>query len=119
MTPIVCVGENLEIRNAGQAHKFVSQQIERSIATLNKDFIIAYEPIWAIGTGVTASIDDIRNMHIEIRKIIGPDIKILYGGSVNIKNAADILKVENVNGVLVGGASLDMVDFAFIAKAAG
>jgi triosephosphate isomerase len=119
LTPIVCVGENLEIRNAGQAHKFVSEQIERSIATLNKDFIIAYEPIWAIGTGVTASIDDIRNMHIEIRKIIGPDIKILYGGSVNIKNAADILKVENVNGVLVGGASLDMVDFAFIAKAAG
>ena len=119
LTPIVCVGENLEIRNAGQAHKFVSEQIERSIATLNNDFIIAYEPIWAIGTGVTASIDDIRNMHIEIRKIIGPDIKILYGGSVNIKNAADILKVENVNGVLVGGASLDMVDFAFIAKAAG
>jgi triosephosphate isomerase len=119
LTPIVCVGESLEIRNAGQARKFVSEQIERSIATLNNDFIIAYEPIWAIGTGVTASIDDIRNMHIEIRKIIGPDIKILYGGSVNIKNAADILKVENVNGVLVGGASLDMVDFAFIAKAVG
>ena len=58
-------------------------------------------------------------MHIEIRNIIGPDIKILYGGSVNIKNAADILQVENVNGVLVGGASLDMADFACIARAAG
>jgi triosephosphate isomerase len=119
LTPIVCVGENLEIRKSGQAHKFVAEQIKRSIATLNEGFIIAYEPIWAIGTGVTASIDDIRNMHIEIRNIIGPDIKILYGGSVNIKNAAEILRVENVNGVLVGGASLDMADFACIARAAG
>ena len=103
--------------------KVVASQIETIIKCYGVEIfansIIAYEPIWAIGTGVTASIDDIRNMHIEIRKIIGPDIKILYGGSVNIKNAADILKVENVNGVLVGGASLDMVDFAFIAKAAG
>ena len=58
-------------------------------------------------------------MHINIREIIGPDVKVLYGGSVNKKNATEILQVENVNGVLVGGASLDMVDFAFIAKAAG
>ena len=58
-------------------------------------------------------------MHINIREIIGPDVKVLYGGSVNKKNATEILQVENVNGVLVGGASLDMIDFALIAKAAG
>jgi len=119
LTPIVCVGENLEVRKSGHALKFVSEQIKSSIAGLSKGYVLAYEPIWAIGTGVTASIDDIKKMHINIREIIGPDVKVLYGGSVNKKNATEILQVENVNGVLVGGASLDMIDFALIAKAAG
>ena len=94
MTPVLCVGENLIEREAGIMEKVVASQIETIIKCYGVEIfansIIAYEPIWAIGTGVTASIDDIRNMHIEIRKIIGPDIKILYGGMVTQQRAMDL-----------------------------
>ena len=84
----------------------------------NVEIVVAYEPIWAIGTGKVPSLDDITAMHSAIRAIIGPDNRILYGGSVKPANAKDILALEDVNGALVGGASLDMESFAAIAKSA-
>jgi len=122
LTPIVCVGENLEIRNAGQAHKFVSEQIERSIATLNKDFIIAYEPIWAIGTGEIPDVKDINATHKFIKDIVQSASKnnftpnVLYGGSVTSKNAEVLFKEQYIDGALIGGASLNGKEFAEIAN---
>ena len=124
---IVCVGESLQEREAGNAETVVLKQIiESALPELEAaKLIIAYEPVWAIGTGKVASNDDIREMHLSIRnKLIeifgdsGKDIPIQYGGSVNAKNASEILAIENVNGALVGGASLKAPDFLEIIKAA-
>jgi len=82
------------------------------------DYVIAYEPVWAIGTGKTATATDIADMHLTIRNIVGAQIRILYGGSVKPANASEILGVDNVNGALIGGASLDMESLAAIAKSA-
>jgi len=117
LTPIICVGETLAQREAGQAMKVVSAQIKNSVPDI-KDYVIAYEPVWAIGTGKTATVTDIADMHSGIRKIIGGQNRILYGGSVKPANAAEILSIDNVNGALIGGASLNMESFAAIAKAA-
>ena len=81
--------------------------------------IVAYEPVWAIGTGLTPTIDDIAAMHAAIRGSIPPGTRILYGGSVNPKNAAEILALDEVDGALVGGASLKADDFWAIVQAAG
>jgi len=118
MIPIICVGETLEQREAGDAGSVVEQQLSGSVPEGAKDYVIAYEPVWAIGTGKVAGIDDIKDMHAHIRAIAGDDIRILYGGSVKPGNAADILATENVNGALIGGASLNMADLAAIARAA-
>ena len=83
-----------------------------------EDYVIAYEPIWAIGTGRTATADDIAKMHQVIRKLVGAQIRILYGGSVKPKNAKEILSTKNVNGALIGGASLQMDSLAEIARQA-
>jgi len=117
LTPIICVGETLEQRNAGRAKVVVSEQIKNSVPDI-ADYVIAYEPVWAIGTGKTATATDIADMHLTIRNIVGAQIRILYGGSVKPANASEILGVDNVNGALIGGASLDMESLAAIAKSA-
>jgi len=123
---ILCVGESEREREAGQAVAVVTGQLEASIPSGVEagDFTIAYEPIWAIGTGKTPTIADIAEMHAAIRETLaarfsaaGETIRILYGGSVKPDNAAEILAVRNVDGALVGGASLKAADFLAIIRA--
>lgn len=117
LKPIICVGESLAQREAGKANATVKRQLSRSLPEGDK-YVVAYEPIWAIGTGKTATPDDIESMHAHIREIVGDKVRILYGGSVKPANASDILHTPNVNGALIGGASLEMDSLAAIAKAA-
>jgi len=105
-------------RKAGQAEEVVGEQLLASIPKGLTDYVVAYEPIWAIGTGMTATPDDIKDMHAFIRKRVGKKVRILYGGSVKPANAEEILGTANVNGALIGGASLDMESLAAIAKLA-
>lgn len=127
LEPIVCVGESLEQRQAGEAVAFVVGQLRNSLpASLKgKAFNVAYEPIWAIGTGHVASIDNIVEMHAAIRAELvarfgeqGAVTPILYGGSVKPENAREILAAPEVGGALVGGASLKAKDFLAIVEAA-
>lgn len=126
---ILCVGESLEEREAGRALGFVTEQLAASLPDLGEEggwsLAIAYEPIWAIGTGRVASCDDIEEMHAALRSCLGKrlgeagaDVRILYGGSVNASNAAGIFAVPEVDGALVGGASLKAADFIPIIAAA-
>ena len=117
---IVCVGETRAEREAGRAVEVVAGQIAGSLpggATADK-LVIAYEPVWAIGTGLTPTTADIVEIHTAIRGRIPAGTRILYGGSVNPKNAAEILALPEVDGALVGGASLKPDDFWSIATAA-
>jgi triosephosphate isomerase len=124
---IVCVGESLVVREGGDAIPTVERQLDSSIPRdidVSK-LAIAYEPIWAIGTGRTPTIDDIAEMHAALRVRLkaayaeaGDSIRILYGGSVKPSNAADIFSVMDVDGALVGGASLKAADFIPIIEAA-
>ncbi len=120
MSPIICVGESLDEREAGKARAHVLDQVKKSLPRIfdPEKISIAYEPIWAIGTGKTATSKDIEEMHGWIREALvarigsgGSKVRILYGGSVNGNNAEEILDTKNVNGVLVGGASLKAKDF--------
>lgn len=123
---IFCVGEEWDQREAGTHHEFVRAQLLAGLADIQSNdldrLIIAYEPVWAIGTGKTATQQDIVDMHGFIRATLRTihsdagidDVPILYGGSVNEENAAEILSVKDVNGVLVGGASLDPLKFLTI-----
>jgi len=122
---IICVGEQEGHKDAGQAEQVVGQQLSVSIpdtATF-ENTVIAYEPVWAIGTGKVAEISDILTMHAFIRAQLSEkmknadNVRILYGGSVKPDNAAEILSVENVDGALIGGASLKPEDFWAIAQA--
>ncbi len=124
LTPIVCVGETADQRSGGQETEVVGWQIAGS---LPKPFsgVVAYEPVWAIGTGKTATNEDVATMHAFIREELvrqfgeaGQTIRILYGGSVKPSNAAALLAVPNVGGALVGGASLKADEFLTIARAA-
>lgn len=122
---ILCVGESLDVREAGDAERFVLEQLGASLPyALLADpsrVAIAYEPIWAIGTGRTAGTDDIAAMHGAIRGALGEageSMAILYGGSVNADNAAEILALADVDGALVGGASLTAAKFTPIIAAA-
>ncbi len=114
LRPIVCVGESLDVREAGEANAVVVDQLLSSIPETG-DYDIAYEPIWAIGTGRVAEVADIAEMHAAIRAAVKPGPRILYGGSVKPANAQEILATSEVGGALVGGASLQMDSFAAIA----
>jgi triosephosphate isomerase len=119
LVAIVCVGETRAEREAGQAEKIVSGQLAGSLpegAEAGR-LVIAYEPVWAIGTGLTPTLTDIAEIHRAIRSRIPAGTRILYGGSVNPKNAAEILSLDEVDGALVGGASLKAEDFWATAEA--
>ncbi len=118
LTAIVCVGETLSERDAGSAIKVVKQQLAGSLPGILDKTVVAYEPVWAIGTGRTPSSDDVAEMHAAIRAIVGDTVRILYGGSVKASNAAELLHVADVDGALVGGASLTAADFVPIVEAA-
>jgi triosephosphate isomerase (TIM) len=117
LAAILCVGETLPERQAGKATDVVTRQLDGSIppSTDLERLIVAYEPVWAIGTGLSATEDDITTMHATIRGRLSGETRILYGGSVNPRNAAAILAAREVDGVLVGGASLKADDFWAIA----
>lgn len=116
---IICVGETESQREAGEHLDIVELQIAGSLASgcTAQNTVIAYEPVWAIGTGQVATVDDITEMHDHIRGLVPAGTRILYGGSVKPINAAEIFAVQNVNGALIGGASLKAEDFVGIAKA--
>jgi len=121
---ILCVGETLDQREAGQAEAVVTAQIRASLPDgASGDWLsIAYEPIWAIGTGKVATVADVEAMHGAIRTALGPagdTIRLLYGGSVTAENARDLLHAADVDGALVGGASLTAAKFVPIIEAAG
>lgn len=130
LRPILCVGETLEERDAGSAYDVVGRQVARALAGIEPDspgeFVIAYEPVWAIGTGRSASADDAQGMTEFIRarlseiynKTFADQITIQYGGSVNSENAATLMACPDVNGALVGGASLKPDEFLAITAAA-
>lgn len=130
MAVILCVGETGEQRDAGQAEKVVELQLEGSLPQgegVSARVTVAYEPVWAIGTGRTPTVDDVSAMHRAIRaKLVellgeaGDEVRILYGGSVKPENAAELLAADDVGGALVGGASLTAESFlGIIAAAAG
>ena len=130
LRPIVCVGEMLQHRDAGTTEAVVVGQLEGSLAGFTKDDIlesvIAYEPVWAIGTGRNATPQQAQEVHAFIREMLGrtfdpataAKVRIQYGGSVKAANAADLLSQPDVDGALVGGASLDAKGFADIVKSA-
>ena len=120
LIPILCVGETLEQRQAGQETAVVAEQLAVLQGLSVNHIAVAYEPVWAIGTGEVATATQIEHMHAfihrEILSILGENVTIrtLYGGSVNANNAADILSIDKVNGALVGGASLKADAFSAI-----
>ncbi|MET3659884.1 triose-phosphate isomerase [Aquamicrobium ahrensii] len=126
LVAIVCIGETNEQRQAGQTLDVLSRQIEGSVpaSATSANTIIAYEPVWAIGTGLTPTADDVASAHAHIRTRLetklgagARNMRILYGGSVKPSNAVELLGVDNVDGALVGGASLKAADFLGIAEA--
>ncbi|MBT8140373.1 MAG: triose-phosphate isomerase [Gammaproteobacteria bacterium] len=122
ITPIICVGEELAVREAGNHLEFVGQQVSAALSQAQSaTLIVAYEPVWAIGTGNTANAAQVQEMHEHIRKVASASVNaeltpILYGGSVNPSNAAELLGLPDVDGALVGGASLELEKFIAIAK---
>ncbi len=129
IVPILCVGETLLQRNAGQEFEIVKNQVLSALQGLHlsaDSLVIAYEPIWAIGTGETASPEQAQQMHAHIRKVLADEVsadlaektRILYGGSVNAQTAALLFSQSDIDGGLVGGASLKVEDFKLICSAA-
>jgi len=128
--PIVCVGESLAEREAGRTLAVVGSQLRESVASVTRDrgteIVIAYEPVWAIGTGRTATPEMAQQVHAAIRAELvsafgpaGNEIRIQYGGSVKPENTAELMAQPDIDGALVGGASLDPKSFAAIVRAAG
>ncbi|RKO65821.1 triose-phosphate isomerase [Desulfofundulus salinus] len=130
LVPIVCVGERLEEREAGHTEMVVGAQVRRSLAGLSSTelagLVVAYEPVWAIGTGRTASPEDAQQVNAFIRRLLAEmggreaarQVRIQYGGSVKPENAAELLGQPDIDGALVGGASLKVDSFAAIVRAA-
>ena len=130
LLPILCVGELIEQRKESQTEEVVTRQIKNGLAGLSAEkasaVTIAYEPVWAIGTGLTATPQQAQEVHALIRKLIeemydsqlAEEIRILYGGSVKPSNAAELMAQADIDGLLVGGASLKADDFASIIQAA-
>jgi triosephosphate isomerase len=121
LVAVLCVGETRAEREAGLAQTVVSAQLAGSLpdGASSTRLVVAYEPVWAIGTGLTPMLADIEEIHQAIRAGIPASTRILYGGSVNPKNAGEILTLAEVDGALVGGASLKAEDFWAIAQACG
>jgi triosephosphate isomerase len=125
LIPIVCVGETEAERDRGETAGVIQRQVEGSLppASTADNTVIAYEPVWAIGTGRTPTVPEIAEVHRQIRTLFAARhggagaLRILYGGSVKGSNAAQVLAAEGVNGALVGGASLDLADFWRIIEA--
>ncbi|MEN3285788.1 MAG: triosephosphate isomerase [Bradyrhizobium sp.] len=122
---IVCIGETQSQRDAGQTLDILRGQLDNSLPAASKadNVVVAYEPVWAIGTGLTPTAADVEQIHKFIRELLvqrfkeeGARMRLLYGGSVKPSNAAELMAVANVNGALVGGASLKAADFLAIAK---
>lgn len=119
LLPIVCVGESEDDRSTGRHVDHVLSQLEGSLPSgFDERTIVAYEPIWAVGTGQIATPADVEEMHAAIRSVVGEQVRILYGGSVKGENAADLFATANVDGALVGGASLTAAQFIPIIEAA-
>ena len=130
LVPVLCVGETLAEREAGNAHSVVESQLRGSLAGHSENalaaLVVAYEPVWAIGTGRTATPDDAAEAHRTVRKTLASmysgrfseQTRVIYGGSVNAKNVADLFSRDEIDGGLVGGASLHAGDFATILSAA-
>ena len=124
VTPILCIGETIDQLNEGLAKETVSAQLNEGLSGLSslENIVIAYEPVWAIGTGLTASVDKVAEIHLFIIEKLSAIFSkeesdltpILYGGSVNSDNAEELINVDNVNGFLIGGASLDVEKFVHI-----
>jgi triosephosphate isomerase (TIM) len=127
IVPVICIGETLAEREAGKAVEIVTAQLRGSVpeGASAANIVVAYEPVWAIGTGKIPTLGDIAEVHDAVRGALGDiaadadGVRILYGGSVKSDNAAEILAIQNVNGALVGGASLKADDFWAIAQACG
>ncbi len=129
LVPIVCVGETLAEREAGRTHAVIAEQFTGSLAALSAEdigrVVIAYEPVWAIGTGKVATPEQAEEVHTDLRGMltgrynaaVSETIRLLYGGSVKASNAAELLKQPNIDGALVGGASLKADEFLGIAAA--
>ena len=130
LIPIVCVGESLEQRKSGVTMSLITDQVTKAFQNISaedaKKVVIAYEPIWAIGTGETATAEQAEEVCQGIRKVLADlycpncakEFTIQYGGSMNAKNAAELLSMENIDGGLIGGASLKSEDFSVIVAAA-
>ena len=129
LCPICCIGESLEERQAGQTLARVGQQLEEGLADRGlsgEQLVLAYEPVWAIGTGLTATPQQAQEVHAFIRGLLrdllgaaAEEVRILYGGSVTPDNAAHLLAEADIDGALVGGASLKSASFLGIITAAG
>ncbi|HME51245.1 MAG TPA: triose-phosphate isomerase [Candidatus Lokiarchaeia archaeon] len=130
LKPIVCIGETLEERENGQMEEILKSQINGSLSDLTEDQIlgtvIAYEPVWAIGTGLTATPEQAQEAHVYVRQVladiygesVAQSVRIQYGGSIKPENAKELFDQPDINGGLVGGASLDVKSFIEILKAA-
>jgi triosephosphate isomerase len=121
LIPVVCVGEPSHIRAAGNAASYVRDQVLSSCDDLSDGLVIAYEPVWAIGSGEAASADVASSMHLDIKTALAdryPDLRVIYGGSVKPDNCAAFTTAEGVDGLLVGGASLSAESFWNICAAA-
>ena len=124
---IICVGETLDERDAGKAEEVVSRQVRKAVAEVGdgqwKQVVVAYEPVWAIGTGKTATAEDAQAMHAAIRAVLkslgapADEMSLLYGGSVKADNAAALFAQPDIDGGLIGGASLQANDFVSICRA--
>ncbi|WP_423898311.1 triose-phosphate isomerase [Candidatus Pelagadaptatus aseana] len=125
VTPVLCVGESLEQRESGQALAIIAEQLDAVLSQIGEeafeDVVVAYEPVWAIGTGKTASPEQAQEVHQFIREKLGQagaSVQVLYGGSVKADNASELFAQADIDGALVGGASLKAEDFLAICEAA-